>query len=868
MIETVIQLDGTPEKFNGAKLNRWIQASIPQAISEQQWSEIALETVMDLPNKVHVLDLQRKLIDTLLKREQWSYYLKAGHLYAILTRQELFGSKVVPSIKSVHEKLVEMRLMDDLGYNDFEYEVLEHAIDHTLDLLMPHYSLEQLRHKYSVSNSGTGEQYETPQLTYMRVAMAVFSKLRPVTVEDSIGYEADYSKRNRIQHVIGLYRQMSSKVLSQPTPNYNNFGTHHKGYASCCVIASGDNRWSLAAADHATYMMTTQSAGIGLNIMTRSVGDPVQGGRFLHRGKLPYLATYGKNIRANLQGGRGGAGTAYFNMYDSEAGVISGLRDTRAIDTKRNRDAHYAYLTNKFFAMKVAKGEKVFTWNIHSAPDLHKAFYSEDIKLFAKLYEKYENDPLFPKEYVDARELQLRALYQGLGTGTIYATSIDEMNRNTPFIDPIRSSNLCLEIAEPTEPYPYTRDAMKNLYSNDLIGVVDFQAVNQNGETNRYRMKATDVLRPQGHRKISAQDIEVGMVFDYYTETLTVEKINHIQREPEIALCSLAAINVTEELTEEQYAEAMYYALKTIDYAILENDYILPHVGVTAKRRMNAGVGIMGLGTHMARRKLAYNSKEGLKEIHRVAERHMYHAIYASIRISKERGLAPWIDRTKWPEGWTPMQTYNRAVDTLADFDYQYDWDKVSDDIKANGGLAHSCVVTLMPGESSSKALAALNSIYGMRDLVLIKNDADNTIRWAVPYGDDTENYMYQSMYDLTLKEQNHVYAVFQKFVDQSISADWFIDFTKKEGDDSDFTVSSSMLIEAELDRIKYGVKTRYYVNTKMPTGKGVMKTEGSVFDLIGGEQAQEQEQPSDTQLTDGAVENDNDRADCAGCSV
>ncbi|MFO5520905.1 hypothetical protein ACLBP3_30310, partial [Klebsiella pneumoniae] len=73
----------------------------------------------------------------------------------------------------------------------------------------------------------------------------------------------------------------------------------------------------------------------------------------------------------------------------------------------------------------------------------------------------------------------------------------------------------------------------------------------------------------------------------------------------------------------------------------------------------------------------------GKAEIHFIAVRHMYFLIKASLKIAKERGNAPWIHKTKWPEGWTPRKTYNKSVDTIIEggFEELYPWDELEKEI-------------------------------------------------------------------------------------------------------------------------------------------------------------------------------------------
>jgi ribonucleoside-diphosphate reductase alpha chain len=304
-----------------------------------------------------------------------------------------------------------------------------------------------------------------------------------------------------------------------------------------------------------------------------------------------------------------------------------------------------------------------------------------------------------------------------------------------------------------------------------------------------------------------------------------IARVIDVHAEPEVALCSLGAIacDRIDENDDAAYQEAMYLTLKMIDYCIEHTHYVLPHIGVTAKARMNAGVGLMGVATRMARKGLRYDTREGREELHRIAERHMYHAIQASLRISKERGKARWIHKTRWPEGWLPIDTYNRNVDTLGDFSYRYDWEALRAEIIDNGGIGHSCLVAYMPGESSSKALGQPNSIYPVRSATLSKTDGNVTIRWAAPGSDDSELH-YQSAWDISEIDMIKAYAVFQKFADQGISADLW---RRIKDDDK---IGSKELLSHYFAMFKYGMKTRYYYNSNVASDKSVNQS-GSISD-------------------------------------
>lgn len=802
MIKTIIKRDGRKEPFTPSKVNGWGQWAAKNLEGKVDWSSIVLKTVSSLGETVTTQELQDKLIQNCLNMESWSYYLMAGRLYASHLHKLIHGESI-PTVHELHKKMAADGLMVTLDYSDDEYEQIQSFINHKRDYDTPHFALHYIRGKYSLQNRVNRKEYETQQFVYMRMAMAL-AESEP--------------KDKRIALVKDFYNEFSAKRMSAPTPNYVNLGTKLRGFASCCLYVVGDSEPSLAIGDHIAYRMTASSAGIGSHIITRSKGDPVRNGLIMHQGKLPYYAALGKAVNANMQAGRGGACTTYYSGFDPEAEVIAHLRNPRSTEDRRNRDLHYALITNRFFAEKVAKNEDAFSFNAFTAPKLTQLLFSDDIDGFKKEYERLENDPDFKKEYFKPRDLILTSLNEALETGVAYLANIDEMNRHTPFTEPIHSSNLCLEISEPTRPYYDMRD----LYSDKEIGWIRLDT-----DSGELQINFNEAVKLDDGKVSFAGALQAGDSFTYAGSSAPI-KVNGIidmYEEPEIALCSLGALayDAIDENDDDTYERAMYLSLKMIDYCILNSSYVLPHVAVTAKSRMNAGVGLMGVATHMAKKGLAYDSKEGREELHRIAERHMYFAIKASLRISKERGLAKWMHKTKWANGWLPIDTYNKNVDELGDFEFRYDWEALRAELIANGGIGHSCLVAYMPGESSSKALGNPNAIYPVRDVTLNKTDNAITVRWAAP-GSDDASYKYQSAWDIAETDMIKAYAVFQKFTDQAISADLW---RRIKDDDK---VSSRELLTHYFTMVKYGLKTRYYYNSNVASDKSLDHS-GSIGD-------------------------------------
>jgi len=1130
MLKTIIKRDGSTEEFDPSKLNRWAQWASEQTGIDIEWSEMVLDTVGSIKSEtIGSQELQKALIDRLIAEDTFSSLKMAGMLFGPLLQKKIYPQGI-PTVQQLHNKLVNNGLMQAMGYSDTDYEQIQTFIDHTRDFNSQYIELDYTNHKYALKDVKTKQVFETMQFVYMRMAMRI-SEMENLDV--------------RLQYVKDYYDYLSNKKISFPTPDFNNLGTPLNGYASCCVTKTGDDRFSLAVNEHILNVMTTQSAGIGTYVQTRSIGDDIKNGKMIHRGRIPYLRTIQSIVHENTQGSRGGAATVYYDCFDPEVERIQLLKHPLTSPEERVDGINYAMNYNKFFARKVALNEDFMLFNVYNAPDLVKAFYSSNAGLFERLYNKYENDPGFIKKYKKAREIFVNASTQSFETGVHFECNIQEMNTHTPFKDTIHSSNLCVapETQLLTKEHGYkeiqslvnqkvqvwngdewsetivqktgenqklltvvtdsgsTLDATvyhkwyvqiqnkfggstnvvekrthellpgdllikfdldvinhgdKNLsyayengfytgdgtttgkdtpriylyndkrnlidnFSKDIIysitetgnrinincnkgslfhkfwipsseynissrlkwleGIVDSDGCLTNnqgcrsiqlastdydflfrlrlalqelgvystikeaadaglkylpdhkGSSKQYycnqtwrilisndgllRLKALgfnpkriDLSELKQGNRTANKFIQVKAVFDkgrvddtycvneplknkvmfngiltgncmeiglstqeyksmqdMYSSTDVSKVVVKVMQEcsvvdlvltyggnefitvlrddnpvktygsdlqigdklsgpkgsgtiteiienynPEIGLCSLGGVVISNIKSPEEYKKACFLLLRKIDRTIHMSDYPLPHLEVTAKARMSAGVGIMGLATVLAKEKVSISTKQGKQRLHEIFENHAYCLIESSLELSKEFGVAPWMHRTKWVDGWTPMATYNKNVDKIQDFEYKYDWQDLSNRIKANGGIRNTVTSAFMPGESSSKAAGVTNSINLIKGKNLDKSDEEKTSPFSAPYSDNPE-YVYEIAYDIPSKDIDEMYAIAQKFTDQTISADHYKKLNKGA------TVTTEEMIEGFLNRVKLGHKTKYYQNSLISDG-------------------------------------------------
>ena len=274
--------------------------------------------------------------------------------------------------------------------------------------------------------------------------------------------------------------------------------------------------------------------------------------------------------------------------------------------------------------------------------------------------------------------------------------------------------------------------------------------------------------------------------------------------EGEIGLCSLAAIVVSRIQSDEEYENLAYITAKTIDNTIEGMVYPYKQLEVSGKARRSIGVGMTDLATLLAKEGLLYSSQEGRTRIHEIAERHSYYLHKASVRLAKERGACAWWTRTKYAQGWLPIDSYSKAVDEHHDASLKYDWERLRKDM-LKYGMRFSVLEAIAPNESSSVLTNTTNSIYPVRSKDIFKSSTKGMVYF---YCEDWDKLTYEKAYDIDELDMVKFYSIVQKFTGQSISADFY---TRLTGDDTKLSVKN--MLKRVLLSVKLGMKTFYYEN-------------------------------------------------------
>ena len=292
--------------------------------------------------------------------------------------------------------------------------------------------------------------------------------------------------------------------------------------------------------------------------------------------------------------------------------------------------------------------------------------------------------------------------------------------------------------------------------------------------------------------------------------TLPTKPVQHIDdKEGEIALCILSAINIGKINKIEEIDELAELAVRGLDALIDYQEYPVKAAQQSTVNRRSLGIGYIGLAHYLAKNDAKYDSDKAFDLVHKLTERFQYALLTASNRLAMEKGPCGYFGKTKYADGILPIDTYKKDVDEIVPNDLSCDWEFLRERI-SKYGLRNSTLSAQMPSESSSVVSNATNGIEPPRDYLSIKKSKKGPLKQVVPSYTTLKNN-YTLLWDMPNNDGYiKVSAVMQKFFDQAISGNW--SYNPENYPDNEVPVS--VMAKDLLTTYKYGWKTSYYQNT------------------------------------------------------
>ena len=285
---------------------------------------------------------------------------------------------------------------------------------------------------------------------------------------------------------------------------------------------------------------------------------------------------------------------------------------------------------------------------------------------------------------------------------------------------------------------------------------------------------------------------------------------NVLDEDGEVALCTLAALNLGVLKTHADIEKTTEIAVRALDALLDYQNYPLPAALRSSMGRRTLGIGVINYANWLAKQGFKYSDSSGNNKTHELFEAIQYYCLKASNNLAKEFGACPYFHETTYAAGILPIDRYKKDVDALHSAELLLNWEVLRADILQHG-LRNSTLTAIAPTETSAQVSNATNGIEPPRGYVSVKSSKDGVLRQVVPELKKLKSH-YELLWDIP---DNKGYldkvGIMQKFIDQSISANTNYDPSKFE----DGKVPLQVILHDLLYAYKVGAKTLYYHNTR-----------------------------------------------------
>ena len=461
--------DGRLEKIDLDKIHRVIEWAA-EGLDNVSVSQVEISSHIQFYDKITTKSIHETIIKSaadLISAATPDYQYLAARLAIFHLRKIAFGQFEPPHLFDHVTKLTQEGRYDKHILQDFskeEFDILNDYIDHNRDLSFAYAAVKQMEGKYLVQDRVSKQVFESPQFLYMLVGMCLFAS-----------YDKQYDKAARLDYIKRFYDTTSTFKISLPTPIMSGVRTPSRQFSSCVLIECDDSLDSINATTSAIVRYVSQRAGIGVNAgRIRALGSPIRGGEAQHTGCIPFYKLFQTAVKCCSQGGvRGGAATLFYPIWHLEVENLLVLKNNRGVEDNRVRHMDYGVQINKTIYTRLIKNQNVTLFSPSDVPGLYDAFFANQAE-FERLYEQYEQDASIRKRSVPAQELFSLMMQERASTGRIYVQNVDHCNTHSPFdpsVAPIRQSNLCMEIALPTQPLDNINDESGEIALCTLSGI-------------------------------------------------------------------------------------------------------------------------------------------------------------------------------------------------------------------------------------------------------------------------------------------------------------------------------------------------------------------------------------------------------------
>jgi ribonucleoside-diphosphate reductase alpha chain len=769
---TIIKRNGRTEPLDITKIQKYTSAAVAGLDNVSQ-SELEVDAQIQFRDGITSKEIQQTLIKTAVDKididaPNWTFV--ASRLFLFNLYHQVNGFTGYSSLKSYFEKgEKEGRLL--LGLKEmYNLEELEKHIKPERDMQFNYLGVKTLYDRYLIKDRNSNP-IELPQHMFMAISMFLAQR-----------------EKNKEEWAIKFYNMISTFEVMLATPTLSNARTTRHQLSSCYIGSTPDNIEGIFDSYKEMALLSKFGGGIGWDwTNVRSMGSYIDGHKNAAGGTIPFLKiTNDIAVAVDQLGTRKGAIAVYMEPWHIDINDFLDLKKNSGEERRRAHDLFPALWINDLFMQRV---EEDGIWTLFDPYDCSEltALYGEE---FNKRYKELEDNENIIKEKIKAKNLWKKILTSYFESGSPFLCFKDNANRANPnnHTGVIRSSNLCTEIFQNTNPNRYKikiifEDASSVSYEEDEIVKVDSGL-----EKAAKKVTALDTI---GGRSIYVVEKE--------------------KMDGDTAVCNLASVNLSRINTKEDIERVVPIAIRALDNVIDLNFYPLEKVKRTNMKSRAIGLGVMGEAQMLAQQGVAWGSQEHFDKIDEIMEAVSYNAISSSSDIALEKGVYPEFEGSKWSKGVLPMDHANAEVKNLIDrgglFASSYEWEDLRSKVKKQG-MRNGYLMAIAPTSSISILTGTTQAIEPVFKRKWFEENLSGLIPVVVPELSPETWAYYTPAYDLNQTILIKAAAIRQKWIDQGQSLNIFITLDKASG---------KYLNEIYMLAWKLGLKSTYYLRSQSP---------------------------------------------------
>ena len=773
----ITKRNGRKEVLDISKIQKNTIAAT-QGLDGVSQSELEIDSQIKFIDGMSSSDIQDALVKTAVEKididvPQWTFVASRLFLYDLYHRagkatHGIKGSAYTHLKDYIKNGQDEGRIIPELE-NGYDLNDLQKEIDPSRDLLFNYLGIKTLNDRYLLKNK-QGEPIELPQQMFMGIAMFLAQN--------------EKDKQNKAKE---FYNVISKFEVMLATPTLSNARTPRHQLSSCYIGSSPDNIEGIFDGYKEMGLLSKFGGGIGWDWNSiRALGGVIDNHKSAAGGVVPFLKiTNDIALAVDQLGTRKGAIAVYLEPWHMDIVDFIDLKKNSGEERRRAHDLFPALWISDLFMQRVLEDSHWTLFDPYEVRDLATLSGEE----FTARYEEYEKDTTKTKDQMKAKDLWKKILTSYFESGSPFLCFKDNANRANQNSHKgfIRSSNLCTEIFQNTEP---------NYYKIQIEFIDGTFAYYDEDE-----LVTTSTGIAKKANKITALDKIDGKSI-YIVEKQKIDG--------KTAVCNLASVNLSKINTPEDIKRVVPTAVRMLDNVIDLNFYPLRKVKKTNLQTRAIGLGVMGEAQMLAEAQITWGSNEHLKKIDQVMEAISYTTIQSSSKLAVEKGCYEQFEGSNWSKGIMPMDHAPQAVDALIQkdlFDTGYDWISLREEVKQNG-MRNGYLMAIAPTSSISILVGTTQAIEPVYKRKWFEENLSGLIPVVVPnLSPDTWNH-YVPAYEVEQLDLIKAAAIRQKWIDQGQSTNIFMSLDKASG---------KYLHQIYTLAWQLGLKSTYYLRGQSP---------------------------------------------------